>query len=512
MNPDNYASSYQGHLIAEEDRGILVGYAALSQTYALAVPPSYPISIISPRNRKQETLIYKVFPQRYLPKEGLFAQLSFALKYEGIQLLPIKKLFETIAEQEIIDIIKANPSGKYARSLWYLYEWLLNKKVPIPDANKKINYTLLADPKTQYTLGSGEKSERHRINNNLLGTREFCPHVLKTPKMYEYNSMQLDLEKNQFPSKINKDLLRRASAYLLLKDSQSSFAIEGETAKPTKLMRWGKAVAQAGIQSLSLEEIIRLQQLVLPTKNKVTMGIRKKAGGFIGEFDRDTAMPIPEHISAKWEDLDSLLKGLITTSDKLNNATIDAVIAAAIVAFGFVFIHPLFDGNGRIHRYLIHHILARKKFSPPGMIFPVSASIHEHLDKYKQVLESYSGSLLEYIEWETNQERELVVTNETADYYRYFNATQVAEYLYSCVEDTITNIIPYEIKLLQRYDEFKEQLEEELGLPDNQIKLLWTFLLQNEGNLSKRKREKFFSILEDEEVVWIEQRFGEIEI
>jgi Fic family protein len=34
------------------------------------------------------------------------------------------------------------------------------------------------------------------------------------------------------------------------------------------------------------------------------------------------------------------------------------VLFAAIITFSFVIIHPLEDGNGRIHRYLIHHVLA----------------------------------------------------------------------------------------------------------------------------------------------------------
>ncbi|HIP51694.1 MAG TPA: hypothetical protein EYG94_06355 [Campylobacterales bacterium] len=31
-----------------------------------------------------------------------------------------------------------------------------------------------------------------------------------------------------------------------------------------------------------------------------------------------------------------------------------------MIAFSFVYIHPLEDGNGRIHRYLIHHVLAER--------------------------------------------------------------------------------------------------------------------------------------------------------
>ena len=53
--------------------------------------------------------------------------------------------------------------------------------------------------------------------------------------------------------------------------------------------------------------------------------------------------------------------GLITTDQKLEkDKTFDAILAAAIIASGFVFIHPFVDGNGRIHHFLIHHVLIRK--------------------------------------------------------------------------------------------------------------------------------------------------------
>ena len=38
------------------------------------------------------------------------------------------------------------------------------------------------------------------------------------------------------------------------------------------------------------------------------------------------------------------------------------MVAAAAVAFGFVYIHPFEDGNGRLHRWRIHHVLARAGF------------------------------------------------------------------------------------------------------------------------------------------------------
>jgi Fic family protein len=73
-------------------------------------------------------------------------------------------------------------------------------------------------------------------------------------------------------------------------------------------------------------------------------------------------------------------------------------LAAALISFGFVFIHPFVDGNGRLHRYLIHHVLAKKNFSEQGIIFPVSAAMLNQINDYRICLESFSKPLLEFIE------------------------------------------------------------------------------------------------------------------
>ncbi len=85
--------------------------------------------------------------------------------------------------------------------------------------------------------------------------------------------------------------------------------------------------------------------------------------------------------------------------DRGAETNLDAIIAAAVLAFGFVYIHPFQDGNGRIHRYLIHHVLARRGFNPPGIHFPVSAAFLERIDEYRESLESYSRRLLPVVEW-----------------------------------------------------------------------------------------------------------------
>src|SRR5690606_33411386 len=119
--------------------------------------------------------------------------------------------------------------------------------------------------------------------------------------------------------------------------------------------------------------------------------------------------PIPDHISAKPKDLSKLIKGLLATNQLLLENDFAAVMAAAKIAFGFVFIHPFVDGNGRIHRYIIHHLLAKKKFSQQGVIFPVSASILDHIDDYRNVLQDYSHPLLNHIDWEPTPDNNVKV-------------------------------------------------------------------------------------------------------
>ena len=223
-----------------------------------------------------------------------------------------------------------------------------------------------------------------------------------------------------------------------------------------------------------------MQRLVIENARFVAMGFRQK-GGFVGEYDRRTGEPIPDHISAKWQDLDLLVEGFLKTNELLFQSEVDGVIAATIIAFGFVFIHPFEDGNGRIHRYLIHHVLAKKQFTQQGIIYPVSASILDHIKDYGKILESFSLPLLDFISWKETKDHNVEVLNDTIDYYRYFDATNQAEFLYYCVQDTINNIIPTEVEYLQQYDDFKRFLENEFEMPDNLVATLVRFLEQNEG-------------------------------
>ena len=93
------------HGIKTPEEGSLVGYGAIIEAYKLAVPMPSQLALISFKKRKYTTENWRVFTSRHQPEDSLYKQLIFALKYEGVNLLVFKKLFECVAQQEIESLI-----------------------------------------------------------------------------------------------------------------------------------------------------------------------------------------------------------------------------------------------------------------------------------------------------------------------------------------------------------------------------------------------------------------------
>jgi hypothetical protein len=477
-----------------------VGYAALIDAYDLAVPAPFVLSGIGARHKVYEADGWRVYTPRHRPDETLGGHLTFALRYEGLDLGVLKALFRATGPEPIADIVRVAPTGAYARRLWFLYEWLLQAWLDLPDATQGA-YAPVVDPERQWAI-SGKASTRHRVKNNLPGTPAFCPMIFRTPALVEFVARDLAAAARRAVAEVPSDLLARTAAFLLLKDSRSSFQIEGEDPPQDRIQRWGKAIGEAGRRPIDLDELLRLQRIVIGDARFVHLGLRRE-GGFVGEHDRVTGMPIPDHVSACHQDLPDLVAGL-TAFGRDAASELDPVLAAAILAFGLVYIHPFEDGNGRLHRYLIHHVLARGGFNPAGVVFPVSAVILDRIGDYRRTLESHSRRVLPFVRWQSTDRGNVEVLNETADFYRFFDATPHAEFLFSCVARTIDVDLPVETAFLRGYDVFKRQVSALVDMPDRVADLLFRFLRQNDGQLSKRAREREFEKMTDAEVEEVE--------
>jgi len=340
------------------------------------------------------------------------------------------------------------------------------------------------------------------VKNNLPGTPAFCPLVFRTSALETFVGSDLAAAARRVVADVPADLLARTATFLLLKDSRSSFQIEGEDPPQDRIQRWGQAIGEAGRRPIDLDELLRLQRIVIGDARFVHLGLRQE-GGFVGEHDRLTGMSIPDHISTRHQDLPDLVAGLIAFGRDAAPA-LDPVLAAAMLALGFVYVHPFEDGNGRLHRYLIHHVLAHGSFNPAGVVFPVSAVILDRIDDYRRTLESHSKRVLPFVRWRPPGQGIVEVLNETADFYRFFDATPHAEFLFSCVARTIDVDLPAETTFLRGYDAFKRQVSELVDMPDRLMDLLFRFLHQNDGILSKRAREREFAQMTDAEAAAVE--------
>jgi hypothetical protein len=192
------------------------------------------------------------------------------------------------------------------------------------------------------------------------------------------------------------------------------------------------------------------------------------------------------------------MNGFLKTVKLLLNSNMDPVITAAVVGFGFVFLHPFEDGNGRLHRYLLHHVLAKRKFSPEGLIFPISAVMYKNHRQYDSMLESFSKKLMPFIKYHLDEDGEMTVLNDTADFYRFINFTMIAEELYSIVEATLkTELIP-ELDYLLAWDRVREKMRNIVDMPEAKTLKFITFVQQNKGTLPKRRRALFSELTDDE--------------
>ncbi len=490
-----------------EEGSLLAGYAALIEAHELRVPSPDTLCIIGTKHKKYADGRWNVFTPRHRPEDTLYGHLTFALKYEGIDLAVLNVLFQTIETKDVESIVRSEPTGIYSRKIWFLWEWLCEEQLDLEDATRG-NFVPLVNSKLQYE-GRHVLSRRHRVRNNLPGTKNFCPLIRKTKKLEQFLGNKLSEEAVHNIGKTHPDLLHRAAAFLLMKDSKASYTIEGESPPHNRIERWGRIIGEAGSRALSIEELEHLQRQVIADTRFIEPGLRTD-GGFVGEHDRVSGLPMPDHISARPDDLETLMSGLMSTYDLLREDEFDAVLMATIIAFGFVFIHPFEDGNGRIHRYLFHHVLAEKDFVPKGLIFPISAVILERIDEYRNTLEHFSKPRCRLIEWRPTEKNNVEVLNNTIDLYRYFDATRQAEFFFECVEETVTQTLPEEVEFLRKYDRLNEFIKNYIDMPDKLVDLLIRFLSQNDGKLSKRGQAKEFEKLTEKEIQAVEAKYLEV--
>ena len=487
------------------------GYAALVERYGLEVVPNWHRSVVGTGGSHhlcaKGEVIEEVYPAKYWPGEAPGAQLEFALKYDGTNLAILASIFQKVAKMDFLDHVRSKPTGKYTRRLWYLYELLTGTRLRMDDLNQG-NYIDLLEPERYYTVQPGHPVRRQRINDNLLGNARFCPTVRRTDVLREYEMANLAKRCRKVVSGYPPELLRRASHYLYAKETKSSFEIEHIQPDTNRVERFVALLQLAEREDFCVrDKIIELQnRIVDPRFAKLAYRTSQNYVGETVAWQREKI----HFVGPKPQDLPDLMEGWTAAHHRMDQGVMSAVAHAATVAYGFVFLHPFEDGNGRIHRFLIHNILARRGFSPEGILFPVSAAMQKSLTDYDASLEAFSRPLMTLVRYTLDEEGRMTVENDTVSWYRYLDMTPQVEALFRFIERTIDAELPEELTFLANYDEAKDAIQQIVDLPDRQIDLFIRFCLQNHGRLSKQKRNAHFAALTEGEISRMEQVIASI--
>ncbi|MDI4666742.1 Fic family protein [Xanthobacter autotrophicus] len=485
-----------------ENSDALIGHAWLRTHFGLRVPPPFTESYAVAGARRREVSgrrIIEFYPRSYATGDDPVANLRFALRYEPADLRILVGALAAMPPETIENWVRAEPTGAYARRAWFFYEHFLGRQLDLPDVTTG-NYVFALDEKKHIT-GERRNSQRHRVADNLLGTPACCPTVRRTQRLLERMALHVDAEARTLVESYDPALLARAVTYLYTKETRSSFAIEGENPSPQRAERFIAALRRAaGFDTGSKAAIVDLQNAIVDPRYAARdwRDFQNFVGSTTVDFREDVHFICPRP-----QDVPALMEGWMDLARRLMAGGVDPVVAAAVTAFAFVFIHPFEDGNGRIHRFMIHHVLSRTGFSPGGVIFPVSAAIIRDQRGYDEVLESFSQPLLALTDWAWTAEREIVVHNDTAPFFRFFDATSVVEYLYDRVVDTVQIDLKEELGFLEVFDRAFESVRDIVDMPDRRASLLIRLMLQNGGRLSLAKRAQFTE-LTDEEIAAME--------
>ena len=480
-----------------------IGYKWLIRRFSLDVLPHHCASFRSEKSALETTknsdgaIIELMYPKGKTCVDSVCGHLEFAVKNEGINLAILKACFQQVDAAELTGHILRKKTGQYVRKLWFLYEALTKQKLDIPDLEQG-NYVDLLDPEKYYTA-TPVPQQRQRINLNLPGTLDFSPQLRRTDKIKAFEAKALNTRYSEILAGYEEHLAARAVNQLYLGETRSSFQIEKEDLPADRNIRFKQLLTQAGQQQyLSKEGLLTLHRLIIVDPRYQTDGYRTTqeyvgSTSFQGE-EIHFIPPRPDH-------LDELMTDFVQCGERMLSSGMHPVAVAAAVSFAFVYVHPFKDGNGRMHRFLIHHILAKKEFTPPGSIFPVSAVMLRDLKKYQMILNLFSAPLLEHIRHRQDAEGHISVQNETADYYRYIDLTSAVEFLFDLIEKTLDTELIQELNFLKRYDEATSELTHLMdGLSSKELDLFIKFCRQNNMRLSADKRQKIFPSLTDEEV------------
>lgn len=472
---------------------------------AFDVPPMARLPVLSQIGTRRSTQVedgyrLETYPVNMRPVPDFSSHLQFHLRHEVPNLEFLIRLFTKVGAAPVQGWLDTEPTGQYARRSAFLFEWLTGERLqaPEPIGGKYVD-AINADLMVAASPEQAVKVPRWRVNDNLPGSSYFCPIVVKTAAVKSAADLDVPYLFSQLTAEFGEALLLRAAAWMTLRESKASFAIEGEADRSTRIQRFADVLARRtgqGEPPLTDAALAEMQGEILGAVTTLTrLGIRQSPV-FVGETVR--YQEIVHYVAPPESDLERMLEGIRVFLSRTRGQS--PVMRSAVAAFAFVYIHPLADGNGRVHRFLINDILRRDGAIPDPVILPISAVITDDSAErrlYDSVLDQVSKPLMQGIRDQVafantrTQYPDGVVSNIqftgqdlARPVWRYPNLGPHVVFMSNVIRRTITEQMREESRYLRSHIKARQAIKEVVEMPDQQADRLLRSIEQNEGKLS----------------------------
>lgn len=422
-------------------------------------------------------------PASAMPAD-IVGHLEFALKHEGMNLQVLAGAFEAIPDckGQLAERLSATPNGEYIRRLCFLYEWMHGDGALGDISAPKARYVELFPSERYETRANTVNNQRFRVIDNALGNPDFCPVVERVERL---NLGVVREAIAEVRKKTDKSVFDRAIQYLYLSETKSSFSIENEVPDATRSGRFVQLLKRSGDRSpITEDSLIDAQNLIIAHDYSKEASFRNSQNWLEDASGQVTVLP-PSPAALR-----RLMDGWLHFVSRENE--VDPMVKAAAASFGFVYLHPFMDGNGRLHRFLIHKILSE---DIGGMVLPVSAAMLKNTDEYLSVLDAFSRPVRDmwgYERFDTESPPRITRDPGNAPY-AYFDASRECAFLERMIRLALYDELPNEIGYIEHFELAMERLKE-FDLPQKDASLLVRLVAQNEGHLSSKKRKLFAHI------------------
>lgn len=472
-----------------------VGYAYLHAHLARGVlPPRCPARVqpVTRLMRLEEELA--VPPERAPADDDLLSHLLFALKHEGVDLAILAETLLHLPVEPLVGALKASPNGIYLRRLAYLYETFVGR-LPLQPAIRGRAVPLF-DP-DHYVTGPAKRNSRWRVDFNGLGTLHYCAVVRRTPEVEALLEDDVLAEARAFMDSLPPGVLDRAIQWAYLSETQSSFEIERESPSPDKQRRFMQLLHRAH-EGQPLDEVylVELQNSVVSNPFDKAAAFRHEQNylhnGLPGAIGVSYLPPPPALCEALMQALMEWANGLPEAHGRAPAERVPALVASTVISFGFVFLHPFMDGNGRISRFLLHHALCRLGELPRGNLLPISIAMKRHEADYLEALEAFSKLAREQwrVDWIDADHHDFHFEGSES-LYRYWDATPAVAFTLRMAREALREDLKAETRYLACFDRVYRAIDSRFDVRGSDLSRLVMMCLNHDGVLSKNRRKQF---------------------